>query len=160
MSLHRSPGGRCVVARQEAEKVVFGHFWSLLTPHIDAWTSIACAAAVLLWHNDQTYYSSRPSRGLTVDDALSFVRSSSWSSTITLAMHRFCRFRRSRPAPARPDRKRRRKWNTQPFYDPTQAVSAPAAHFACREVVRPVYAFHTLSNVSSRRFLDHVLTGP
>ena len=69
----------------------------------------------------------------------------------THAMPRNCRFRRSRPAPARPDRKRRRKWNTQSFYNPAQAVSAPNAHFASREVVIPVFAFHMDTHGSPRR---------
>ena len=84
MSPHRSPGGRCIVARQEAKKDVFLNFWSHISPHIDAWTSLACSAAVLLRYNDQTYYFTRRSRGLKVDDAFSFDRSSTWSSTITL----------------------------------------------------------------------------
>ena len=81
MSPHRSPGGRCIVACQEGKKDVFLNFWSLLAPHIDAWTSLLCLAAVLLWYNDQTYYFTRRSRGLKVDDALSFDRSATWCST-------------------------------------------------------------------------------
>ena len=68
-----------------------------------------------------------------------------------VAMHRNYRLRRSRPAPARPDRKSERKWNTQLFYDRTQAVSAPEAHFASREVVIPMYAFHMATHGSPRR---------
>ena len=67
------------------------------------------------------------------------------------SLHRNYRLRRSPPAPARPDRKSERKWNTQLFYDRTQAVSAPEAHFASREVVIPMYAFHMATHGSPRR---------
>ena len=152
VSLHQSPGGRCIVARQEAKRDVFLNFWPLLAPHIDAWTSLLCSAAFLLWYNDQTYYFTRPSRGLKVDDAFSFDRSSTWSSTITRSLHRNYRFRRSRPAPARRDRKRRRKWNTQSLYNPTQAVPSPNAHFASREVDMAVFAFHMATHGATRQF--------
>ena len=68
------------------------------------------------------------------------------------SLHRNCRFRRSRPAPACPDRKRRRKWNTQSLYNPAQAVSAPNAHFASREVDMAVFAFHMATHGSPRQF--------
>ena len=68
------------------------------------------------------------------------------------SLHRNCRFRRSRPAPGKPDRKRRRKWNTQSLYNPAQAVSAPNAHFASREVDMAVFAFHMDTHGSARQF--------